>query len=80
MGLAERLEAADLSECYGRGCTTCLWYAALPEVYRKAFDDWVDAGKSVRGLWKLCVEEGIKISCTPFRDHVANHHPVRDKS
>ena len=74
MGLAERLEAADDATTFGASCTTCRWYKTLPDADRTAFDEWIAAGKSVRGLYKMCVAEDLRISSTPFRDHIVNHH------
>ena len=77
MGLAERIVQRGEELSGRRGCATCLWYAGLDKGDRAAFDQWVDDGKSTRGLWKMCVDEGLTISCSPFREHVATHHPFR---
>ena len=74
MGLASRIEEVGDALAGRRGCSTCAWYAELPQADKDAFDLWVAEGKSHRGLWRLCVDEGLQITSTPFRDHVANHH------
>lgn len=76
MGLATRIEKQGDNLKGRRGCTTCNWYAELSKADKQAFDQWVMDGNSVRGLWRMCCEEGLDISCTPFRDHVYNHHPA----
>jgi len=77
MGLAERIVEEGESLAGRRGCASCAWYASLNKGDRQAFDTWVTDGKSVRGLWKMCSAEGLPVTCSPFRDHVANHHGVR---
>jgi len=78
MGLAARIVDEGESLAGRRGCASCAWYATLDKEDKQAFDTWVAAGKSTRGLWKMCSAEGLNISCSPFRDHVANHHGIRE--
>ena len=75
MGLTERIVEHGSALEGRRGCATCLWYGSLDKGDKAAFDQWLADGKSTRGLWRMCADEGLRISCSPFRDHCANHHP-----
>jgi hypothetical protein len=59
------------------GCRTCAFYDALPPVDKAAFDEWVADGRPVEALRRLCVTEGLEVTETPFRSHVAEHHGRR---
>jgi hypothetical protein len=62
-----------------RSCKTCQWLATLSTADRRAFDSWLADGKSVGQLLKACFtneENPLKITSTPFRDHVRHHEPL----
>ena len=72
MSLKSRLDDS-IQEKLLNGCKTCAWLAGLPEEDRNAFDDWLATGQPITRLWELCVDEGLQVTRTPFRDHVKKH-------
>lgn len=73
MGLAERVAAAP-ADNHARSCQTCDFYNQLPDADRAAFDDWITAARPAEALRRLCEEEGLKVTESPFRNHIRNHH------
>ena len=71
MSLSERVAAATTTVL---GCRTCAFYNALPAEDQAAFDEWVASGRPTEELRRLCVEEGLTVTETPFRTHVREHH------
>jgi len=71
VGLANRLAEY---KSYRTQCKTCTWYEELNPEDKEAFDSWLSDKRSVSGLFKLCQEEGLTATRSPFRDHVNNHH------
>ena len=72
MSLKSRLHESVQMEA-GRGCQTCAWLAGLPIADQQAFDTWLAEGRPISRLWQICVDEGLQVTRTPFRDHVQNH-------
>jgi hypothetical protein len=73
MSLAERA-AASIEQS---GCRTCVFYNALPPEDKAAFDKWLDDKRPIEGLRRICVEEGLTVTETPFRTHIHDHHKPR---
>ena len=73
MSLSDRITQA----VNANACRTCVFYDALPKEDQAAFDEWIDTGRSVDGLRRMCVEEGLSVTETPFRTHIAEHHGKR---
>jgi hypothetical protein len=69
MSLSERITQSVKAS----GCRTCVFYDALPPGDQAAFDEWVAAGRPVEELRRLCVEEGLDVTETPFRTHIRDH-------
>jgi hypothetical protein len=55
-------------------CKTCAFYDALPPGDKSAFDEWIAAGRPMIGLHRLCVEEGLTATRSPFGVHIREHH------
>jgi hypothetical protein len=55
-------------------CRTCAFYDALPPGDKAAFDEWVAGERPIEELRRLCLEEGLAVTETPFRTHVREHH------
>ena len=78
MSLSDQLESLDAKPSV-TGCKTCHWLATLSTADRRAFDAWLADGKSRQQLWQACVnndENPLKITFTPFRDHIRHHLPL----
>ena len=78
MSLSDRLESLDAKPSV-TGCKTCHWLATLSTADRRAFDSWLAEGKGKTALWQACVnndENPLKITFTPFRDHIRHHLPL----
>jgi hypothetical protein len=78
VSLSDRLDSLDALPSF-TGCTTCKWLDTLEVSDRRAFDTWLAEGKSRTQLWQACVnndENPLKITSTPFRDHIRHHEPL----
>ena len=78
MSLSDQLESLDAKPSV-TGCKTCHWLATLSTADRRAFDSWLAEGKGKTALWQACVnndENPLKITFTPFRDHIRQHLPL----
>jgi len=78
VSLSDRLDSLQPVPSFN-GCVTCRWLETLELSDRKAFDAWLADGKSRTQLWQACVnnaENPLKITGTPFRDHVRHHQPL----
>ena len=78
MSLSDQLESFDAKPSV-TGCKTCHWLATLSTADRRAFDSWLAEGKGKTALWQACVnndENPLKITFTPFRDHIRHHLPL----
>ena len=78
MSLSDQLESLDAKPSV-TGCNTCHWLATLSTADRRAFDSWLAEGKGKTALWQACVnndENPLKITFTPFRDHIRHHLPL----
>ena len=78
MSLSDQLESLDAKPSV-TGCKTCHWLATLSTADRRAFDSWLAEGKGKTALWQACVnndENPLKITFTPFRDHIRHHLPL----
>jgi hypothetical protein len=73
MSLSKRAEAYIEQS----GCRTCVFYDALPPEDKAAFDKWITDGRPVEALRRLCGEEGLDVTETPFRNHMRDHHKPR---
>lgn len=72
MSLFDRLNEAPKRRP-NRGCESCLWYAELADKDKKAFDDWLANGWSLRQLHSICAsdpEHPLTISMTALKNHV----------
>jgi hypothetical protein len=70
MSLSERIA----QEVPKTNCRTCAWYDALPPRDKTAFDEWLAIGRPHAALHRLCVEEGLTATRTPFGVHIREHH------
>lgn len=73
MSIAERLAAVEQQD----KCGTCRFYKQLPEAERKAFDEWVEKGHSLRQLHAECVKMGLEIGKSTFGEHIRTCHRKR---
>ena len=73
MSLSDRITQAVTATA----CRTCVFYDAMPPEDQAAFDEWVVGGRPIEQLRRLCVEEGLAVTETPFRTHVHEHHGKR---
>lgn len=69
MSLSDRIASSVVTP----SCRTCVFYNALSAEDKSAFDEWIKAGRSLAGLHRLCVEEGLKTTRSPFGVHVREH-------
>lgn len=75
MSLSDRIERAPVRK--RSGCRTCVFYDALPPEDKAAFDQWLIDGRVIDELRRLCVEEGLEVTSTPFLTHIHEHHKPR---
>lgn len=73
MSLFDRLSTVEIRRKSNSGCQTCVWLETLPEVDRKAFNDWIDNGWSIRQLHGICStdpDHPLHISLTALKNHL----------
>ena len=81
MSLANRL-AAVVPTRSNKGCQTCAYLLTLKPQDLKAFESWIDEGRSVSQLWDIATsdhENPLRVSITGLRHHV-RHHRIADES
>lgn len=75
MSLSARLSTVVANRANG-GCVSCQWVDSLSEADRRAFDQWLDEGKSLAQLWEICCSETdnpLQVSITALRNHTRHH-------
>ena len=55
------------------GCRTCRWLAAQSPADRKAFDEWVGAGRSQSQLYDVLTSLDYPVSLSGLRNHLKHH-------
>lgn len=78
MSLSDRLANIPQRRS-NQGCVTCKWVDALSTADRRAFDAWIIDGKSISQLWEACANDDdnpLRLSSSPFRDHIRHHEPL----
>ena len=76
MSLAKRLSAVVPIQSNKGGCRTCQWVEALPVADRKAWQEWIESGRSLSQLWEISAadpDNPFPVSLTALRHHVRNH-------
>jgi hypothetical protein len=51
-----------------------VFYDGLPSEDKAAFDGWIAEGRTKTGLHRLCVEDGLDATRSPFLTHLREHH------
>lgn len=78
MSLATRLSAVVPERSNRFGCATCAWLASLSEADRLAFNEWIDANRSLTQLWEIASSDPdhpLPVGVSAMRLHVRSCTP-----
>lgn len=76
MGLADRLAASTDRFCPKTTCQTCRFLVTLSDTDYAAVIQWVESGDNMAGLWRECVNEGLRVQYRNFMWHFEKGHDV----
>lgn len=77
MSFARRLAEVVANQA-NRGCVTCAWLDTLSDGDRRAWDEWIDDGKSLAQLHEIAAcdpDNPLPVSLTAVRLHMKHHKP-----
>ena len=76
MSLANKL-AAVIPQPSNRSCGTCKWVSRLSPADRAAWEEWIDADRSLTQLWEIARADDTqpyRLSLAALRMCVRTHH------